>query len=56
MFILYSLSLIGAENHIAAIGTITRSKIYPEEKVKLLPNVGHINNSSVEKYFLSLLT
>nr|WP_294705895.1 ABC transporter substrate-binding protein [uncultured Fusobacterium sp.] len=33
----------------AAIGTIARSKIYPEEKVKLLPNVGHINNSSVEK-------
>ena len=47
--VIETLYLIGAENHIAAIGTIARSKIYPEEKVKLLPNVGHINNSSVEK-------
>lgn len=41
--------MIGAEENIVAIGTTARSKIYPEEKVKLLPNVGHMNNGNVEK-------
>lgn len=41
--------MIGAEENIAAISTTSRSSIFPAEKTKLLPNVGHMNNSSIEK-------
>lgn len=41
--------MIGAEDKIAAIGTTARSRIYPEDKVKELPNVGNIVNISLEK-------
>lgn len=41
--------MIGAEKKIAAISTTSRSKIYPEDKVKNLPSVGHITNTSLEK-------
>lgn len=47
--VIETLYMLGTENHIAAIGTVAKSKIYPEEKVKMLPNVGHITNTSVEK-------
>lgn len=41
--------MIGAEDKISAIATTARSKIYPEDKVSKLPNVGHITNASLEK-------
>lgn len=41
--------MIGAENKISAIGTTMRSKIYPVEKTKDLPNVGTIISPSLEK-------
>lgn len=47
--VIETLYMLGTEDHIAAIGTVAKSKIYPEEKVKMLPNVGHITNTSVEK-------
>lgn len=47
--VIETLYMLGTEDHIAAIGTVSKSKIYPEEKVKMLPNVGHITNTSVEK-------
>ena len=43
------LYLLGGENVIAAIASTTRSKIYPEEKIKNLPNVGTITEPSIEK-------
>lgn len=47
--VIETLYMLGTEDHIAAIGTVAKSKIYPEEKVKMLPNVGHITNTSIEK-------
>lgn len=41
--------MIGAEKKISAIGTTAKSKIYPEEKTKNLPNVGNIVNMNIEK-------
>lgn len=40
--------MIGAESKIAAIGTGTRTKIYPEDKTSHLKNIGHMVNLDFE--------
>ena len=40
--------MIGAEDKIAAIGTGSKTKIYPEEKTSKLKNIGHMVNLNFE--------
>ena len=47
--VIETLYMIEAESRIVAIGTTAKSKIYPEDKTKNLPNVGNITNVSLEK-------
>lgn len=47
--VIETLYMIEAESRIVAIGTTAKSKIYPEDKTKNLPNVGNITNASLER-------